>query len=85
MTHLDGNALAGVLSEIFAFDATVASARCVSCGTVELLARAMVYGDPSGFVVRCASCGAVLATLVDGDGRRWVSLRGVSALEVPLG
>ncbi|WP_419817268.1 DUF6510 family protein [Glaciibacter flavus] len=83
MSHLDGNALAGVLSEVFTFDPTLARARCANCYSVDVLARAMVYVDGSAFVVRCASCDAVLATVMDGAGRRWVSLKGVSAIEIP--
>ena len=30
--HVDGNALAGVLSELFRFDVTTARMRCASCG-----------------------------------------------------
>jgi hypothetical protein len=83
MQHLDGNVLAGPLAELFAFDATTASARCIGCGTVAMLAAAMVYADAMGYVVRCPGCDSVLATVVRGEGRSWISLLGISALEVP--
>jgi ribosomal protein S27E len=83
MQHLDGNVLAGPLAELFAFDATTASARCLGCGTIAMLATAMVYADAMGYVVRCPTCDAVLATVVSGEGRTWVSLLGIAALEVP--
>jgi ribosomal protein S27E len=83
MQHLDGNAIAGQLADLFTFDATTASARCLGCGHVAMLATAMVYMDAMGTVVRCASCGDVLATIVEGDDRTWISLLGVSALEIP--
>jgi hypothetical protein len=35
-----------------------------------------------GYVVRCSECDQVLATVVRGDGRSWVSLRGISALQM---
>ena len=82
-THLDGNVLAGPLAELFAFDATTASARCIGCGHVALLATAMVYLDAMGYVARCAGCDSVLATVVRGEGRTWISLQGVSAHEIP--
>ena len=82
ITHVDGNALAGPLAELFAFDATTASARCLGCGTVSMLATAMVHMDAMGTVVRCGSCESVLATLVESDDRVWISLLGVSAIEV---
>ncbi|MET0975605.1 MAG: DUF6510 family protein [Leifsonia sp.] len=82
MTHLDGNALAGPLADIFRFEATTASARCLGCGRVDVLAHAMVYGDAAGMVARCASCDSVLATVVLSEDRMWLSLSGVSAIEM---
>jgi phage FluMu protein Com len=85
MQHLDGNVLAGPLAGLFGFDATMASARCAGCGHVAVLAAAMVWADAMGYVVRCADCDSVLATVVEGDDRAWISLSGISALEVPRG
>ena len=83
MQHLDGNALAGPLAELFAFDPTTASARCLGCGTVSMLATAMVYMDAMGTVLHCGTCDTVLLTLVEGPDRTWISLQGITALEVP--
>ena len=99
MQHVDGNALAGPLAEFFSFDVTMATARCNGCGeiaelaramvymsgagTVAELARAMVYQSGPGTVVRCSSCDAVLATLVEADDRAWIGFSGMSAIEVP--
>ncbi len=81
MTHVDGNVLAGQLTELFAFDGTMASIHCPGCGAVEVLATAMVYMDDMGTVARCCHCDDVLLTVVEGDGRRWVSF--VGAVELP--
>jgi hypothetical protein len=83
MMHLDGNVLAGPLAELFSIDVTTASARCVGCGEVAMLAAAMVYRDAMGYVARCADCDSVLATVVEGPDSTWISLLGVSALEIP--
>jgi phage FluMu protein Com len=82
MTRLDGNAIAGPLADLFAIDLTMASARCAGCGSVELLATAIVYADAMGDVVRCPHCDQVLATLVRNGSRAWFSMRGISALEL---
>ena len=82
ITHVDGNALAGPLADLFTFDATTASARCLGCGATSMLATAMVHMDAMGTVVRCGSCECVLATLVESEDRVWISLLGVSAIEV---
>ncbi len=83
MQHVDGNAIAGLLADLFSFEATTAAARCDSCGTVSMLGTAMVYMDAMGAVVRCPGCDSVLATIVQGEDRVWISMHGVSALEVP--
>ncbi|MFE6254394.1 DUF6510 family protein [Agromyces sp. NPDC057865] len=82
MEHVDGNVLAGPLAEFFAFDVTMATGRCVGCGSVAELARAMVYRSGAGTVVRCSTCDTVLATLVEADDRAWIGLRGLTAIEV---
>ncbi|HEY1532001.1 MAG TPA: DUF6510 family protein [Galbitalea sp.] len=62
-THLDGNAIAGALSEIFTMDATTAESRCRSCGDVAPLAMAMVFVKPNTYIVRCHVCEDVLFTV----------------------
>ncbi|MET0990545.1 MAG: DUF6510 family protein [Glaciihabitans sp.] len=83
MEHVDGNALAGPLSEYFRVDVTTAVGRCAGCGDVAQVARAMVYPDEMGFVVRCSRCDQVLMTLVNGPDRSWLDLSGVSNLQLP--
>lgn len=83
MQHLDGNVLAGPLAEWFTFDVTMASGRCAGCGDLAMLAQAMVYADAMGYVAHCRACDAVLATVVVEAERGWISLHGLSALELP--
>ena len=65
MTHLDGNALAGVLFELFATDLTDAVGRCAHCGDRAVIAQSPVYLTPMGAVARCRSCDQVLLTGVE--------------------
>ena len=83
MTHVDGNAVAGAFADLLAFDVTTARARCAGCGSVAVLATAMVYRTDAGSVVRCEGCDAALATVVEAEGRVWVGFAGITALEVP--
>lgn len=62
-THLDGNAIAGALSEIFTVDMTTARSHCRSCGDVAPLATAMVFLKPNTYIVRCHACEDVLFTM----------------------
>ncbi|MEZ3158500.1 DUF6510 family protein [Microbacterium sp. BWR-S6Y] len=86
MTRLDGNALAGRFADLMGWDATASEVRCTHCGMRGLLATAAVYISAMGAVVRCRSCDAVLLTLVDApDGRSWMGMPGLSALELRRG
>lgn len=77
---LDGNALAGPLAGIYAFDAPSARACCAACGVAELLARALVFATAMGVVARCRNCEAVLLTVVDRPDGTSVSARGITWL-----
>ena len=80
--HLDGNVLAGPLTEVFAFDPTTALVCCASCGDVSALACAMVYDNPMGLVVRCHRCDNVLMVVVERPDRACLTARGMSWLQV---
>ena len=81
-THLDGNAAAGVLGEVFAVDVTAAVGCCDGCGAVAVMAETRVYVDAPGTVVCCADCDAVLLRVVTAPGRTWLDLRGLSYLQL---
>ena len=78
--RLDGNAAAGLLSEVFTLEATTAVARCAACGASGPLGAADVYADAPGLVIRCTSCSAVLMRFARIRGRLVADLRGVGTL-----
>ena len=82
-SHVDGNALAGPLSELFRFDVTTASTRCVSCGDVAMLAQAMVYVQPAAYIVRCSNCDDMLFTVIDEGDATQIDLSGMVWMHVP--
>lgn len=82
--HLDGNALAGSLREIFAVDVTAATGRCVGCGLTGPVATLRVYHQSPGLVARCPECDHVVLRVVRGPDRAWLDLRGTVSLEIPL-
>ncbi|HMK91653.1 MAG TPA: DUF6510 family protein [Thermoleophilia bacterium] len=65
--RLDGNALAGELSRVFAVDMTAADGRCGHCGRVAPLGAQHLYRYPRapGAVLRCSACESVLFVLVE--------------------
>ena len=62
--RLDGNAAAGLLSEIFAVEMTTATETCAGCGATNVLAAAQLYMQAPGAVLRCPNCTAVLMCVV---------------------
>jgi len=56
---LDGNAVAGVLVEIFGDDLTAAIGTCPDCGRKAELATCRAYTHAPGIVLRCAACDGV--------------------------
>ena len=82
--HVDGNALGGVLSDLFAADLTLATTTCAGCRAEAPLATIHVYLDAPGAVARCPGCDTVLLRIVRNETRAWLDLTGMKVLEVPL-
>jgi hypothetical protein len=80
---LDGNAIGGLLLELFGVEMTVAEGVCGSCGAREQMARVDVYVHAPGVVVRCRHCEAVLLRIVRGPNRTWLDLSGLRCVELP--
>jgi hypothetical protein len=78
---VDGNAIGGLLREIFAMEMTTAETTCAGCGAVNAVGRIDVYLRAPGVVVRCPECEQVLMRIVKGPGRYWIDMRGTRCLE----
>jgi hypothetical protein len=81
MDALDGNAIGGLMLEIFGAEMTTATAVCAGCGAVAAVAEVVVYLEAPGTVARCRSCDSVLMVVVDVRGTKCVDLRGLASLE----
>ena len=79
---LDGNAVAGLLREVFAVEMTTATGTCNGCGATDPIGAVRVFLG-AGAVLRCPHCDNALVKIVKGDTRMWVSLPGVESLELP--
>jgi hypothetical protein len=80
---LDGNAVAGLLRELFAVDMTTALGTCTTCGATEPVGAIHVYRG-AGIVLRCPHCDNTLAKIVRAESRLWIDLQGVRCLEVTV-
>ena len=79
---LDGNAAAGILSELFAIDLTVAQLVCTGCSHTHSLAELKLYGLPMGAILRCPDCNDCVLRIVARAPHYWLDTRGVSLLRV---
>jgi Family of unknown function (DUF6510) len=78
---LDGNAVGGLLREVFGIEMTSADSTCASCSSVRKVGSLAVYANAPGIVVRCPGCEQVLMRIVRGRGRVWLDLTGTRCLE----
>jgi hypothetical protein len=80
---LDGNAIAGLLQEVFAVEMTTAIGTCGTCGATEAVGAIHVFRG-AGIVLRCPHCDNTLLTIVKDDTRLWIGFPGVRMLEVTI-
>jgi hypothetical protein len=76
--RLDGNAAAGILSEVFVQDLTTARATCASCGATQSMGALLVYASGMGTVMRCPTCDTVVLRVARTRTRVWLDLTGAS-------
>ena len=77
---VDGNAIGGLLMDVFGAEMTTAAGTCAACGTVSMVAELAVYRPGLGTVVRCRSCDAVLMVFVRIHDVTCVDLHGLASL-----
>ena len=77
---LDGNAIGGMMMELFGTEMNTAVVTCDNCGAVSQVAELAVYRPGLGTVVRCRACDAVLMALVRIRDVTCVDLQGLASL-----
>jgi len=83
-TPLDGNAAAGDLADIFAFDPTTAIVTCATCHHTHPVATLRAYLHAPGMVLRCTTCDTVQFRYVRSTQRAWLDLHGIDMLEIEM-
>ena len=83
MEALDGNAIGGMLYQVFGGEMTMAQAKCGGCAARGPLAECEVYLGGPGVVVRCRVCHNILMVLVEVREMTCVDRGGLSILEPP--
>ena len=80
MDAVDGNAIGGLLIDVFGTEMTAANSTCGTCGTSRPVAELVVYRRAPGTVVRCRTCGSVLMVFVKAHDVTCVDLAGLASL-----
>lgn len=79
---LDGNAVAGLLVEVFGREMTIVWEQCDHCGSRRELGALHAYVRGPGIVLRCPDCQSVLLRIVAGPSDYWLDARGMRSLRL---
>ena len=83
-TWLDGNGMAGLLTEVFGADITAVVRSCGSCGTAAPIGAHRAYRG-AGVVLRCPGCEDVAIRIAQLPDRTVLEVRGAWTVELPRG
>lgn len=79
---LDGNAVAGLLVDIFGVDMTVSPTACVQCGREGDLATLLAFTQAPGIILRCPACESVVLRIVQTPNAMYLDARGTIYLRL---
>ena len=73
---LDGNAVAGVLQEIFGLEMTASPTECAHCGAANDIGALWAFTQAPGMVLRCPACEDVMLRIVETPDAIYLDARG---------
>ncbi len=82
--RLDGNAAAGMLSEVFVPDLTQAVAKCAGCNATQAMGTLFVYSHGMGAVMRCPHCDNVILRIARTPTRIWLDATGATSVVISV-
>jgi len=80
---LDGNALAGLLHELFDVEMTIAPVECASCGCYGELGSLWAFAESPGYVLRCPGCQNIVMRMTVTPDEIYLDARGAAYLRIP--
>jgi uncharacterized protein DUF6510 len=80
-TWLDGNAIAGLLGEMFGREMTMVDRGCATCGRHNPVGAHRLFKG-AGMVLRCPACGDLALRITVVEDRHVVHLRGTWTMTV---
>ena len=79
---LDGNAVAGMLHDIFALEMTASPTECAHCGNVSEVGGLLAFTQAPGAVLRCPTCEQVMLRIVETPDAIYFDARGAVYLRL---
>lgn len=79
---LDGNAVAGLLEEIFALEMTASPTECANCGNIGKIGTLLAFTQAPGAVLRCSVCENVMLRIVETPEAIFLDARGAVYLRL---
>ena len=83
-SRLDGNAAAGLFSEVFTRDVTTARATCAGCGRIASIGALHMYAQEMGAILRCPGCQGVVMRMARTATHMWIDASGSRSIVMPL-
>ena len=73
---LDGNAVGGMMAEIFGLEMTAVPAQCANCGNVSEVGGMLAFTQAPGVILRCPACEEVMVRIVQTPDAVLLDMRG---------
>jgi hypothetical protein len=80
---LDGNALAGLLRELFYAEMTVAPVECANCGRQGEMGSLWAFVESPGYILRCPGCQNIIMRITVTPEQVFVDARGAAYVCIP--
>ncbi|HSB67017.1 MAG TPA: DUF6510 family protein [Anaerolineales bacterium] len=80
---LDGNALGGMLHELFDVEMTIAPVECAVCGRHGELGSLWAFAESPGYVLRCPGCQNIILRMAVTPNVVFLDARGAAYLCIP--
>jgi hypothetical protein len=80
---LDGNALAGLLYELFYAEMTVAPVECATCGRLGEMGSLWAFVESPGYILRCPGCQNIIMRISMTPEQVFVDARGAAYVCIP--
>jgi hypothetical protein len=79
---VDGNAVAGMLEELFSIEMTASPTECAACGYEGEVGTLLAFLAAPGLVLRCPNCDSVILRIVTTPRAVYLDARGAAFIRL---